>query len=178
MKSNFHFARVFTFSVAFVSFVAGAGAAEVPGSLPGGFNVDNRGGAGYSIPLQVVPGIGGVEPSLSLDYHSLAGDGYVGVGWSLGGLSSISRAGTNTFLEEDGTRRAGPTSRDRSTIRASITPPRTGSFLTVSVSWALRGPTGRRVRNTARRWNRSRGSPPRDKPAAGLCHFLLKQSRS
>ncbi|MFN0248163.1 MAG: RHS repeat-associated core domain-containing protein [Kofleriaceae bacterium] len=41
-----------------------------------------------SIPIQV-PTFHGIEPKLSLQYHSGRGTGYVGVGWSLQGLSVI-----------------------------------------------------------------------------------------
>ena len=74
-------------------------ATEFPGTLPGSVVVDNRGSASYSIPIEVVPGTGGVEPKLKLQYSSMAGNGYVGNGWVLGGLSSISRIPTNDFFE-------------------------------------------------------------------------------
>jgi Salmonella virulence plasmid 65kDa B protein len=57
----------------------------------GQFSVTESGAATYSIPLQVPPGIAGMEPRLSLNYSSQGGNGLLGVGWSLGGLSAISR---------------------------------------------------------------------------------------
>src|SRR5262245_12811146 len=49
--------------------------------------------AGFSdsIPIAVPP-FHGVEPSLALRYDSGAGNGFVGVGWRLSGLSVIERA--------------------------------------------------------------------------------------
>ncbi len=66
-------------------------AATVPGSTPGDFSVTSGGSANYRIPIQVPPGVAGMEPRLSLIYDSQSDNGSVGVGWSLSGLSSISR---------------------------------------------------------------------------------------
>ncbi|WP_163839463.1 FG-GAP-like repeat-containing protein [Pseudoxanthomonas sacheonensis] len=55
------------------------------------FRVDESGAAAYSIPLYAVPGTAGVVPQLTLSYSSQNGDGPVGKGWAIGGLSSISR---------------------------------------------------------------------------------------
>ncbi len=70
------------------------------GSIPGSFSVSPSGAATYTIPIQVPPGIGGVKPDISLKYSSQSGNGLLGVGWSLGGLSSISRCPTT--LAQDG----------------------------------------------------------------------------
>lgn len=55
------------------------------------FRVDESGAATYSIPLYLVPGTAGVAPQLTLSYSSQGGDGPVGKGWAVGGLSSIAR---------------------------------------------------------------------------------------
>lgn len=55
------------------------------------FRVDESGAATYSVPLYVVPGTAGMVPQLTLSYSSQNGDGPVGKGWAIGGLSSISR---------------------------------------------------------------------------------------
>ncbi|MCC7049395.1 MAG: hypothetical protein IT562_21985, partial [Alphaproteobacteria bacterium] len=60
-------------------------------SLPGSFAVGEGGAAAYSIPIAVPPGTGGMEPKLTLTYSSQAGNGDVGVGWSLSGLPVVSR---------------------------------------------------------------------------------------
>ena len=61
------------------------------GAIAAEFRVDESGAATYSIPLFAVPGTAGVVPRLSLDYSSQGGNGPMGRGWNIGGLSSISR---------------------------------------------------------------------------------------
>jgi hypothetical protein len=72
------------------------------GTLPGEFSVDNKGSANYSIPIQVPPGINGMQPSLSLNYNSNGGNGAMGVGWSLshGFPQKVSRG--RSLLARDG----------------------------------------------------------------------------
>lgn len=60
------------------------------GWTPGQFSVSEDGAAQYSVPLWVPAGSGGVTPQLSLSYNSRADNGLLGVGWSLGGMSTIS----------------------------------------------------------------------------------------
>ena len=71
------------------------------GSLPGNLVVNPDGAASYSIPIDVPPGTGGLAPKLSLSYSSSRGNGIVGLGWSLAGLSSIHRC--NKTIAQDGT---------------------------------------------------------------------------
>src|SRR5262249_51715178 len=61
------------------------------GTLPGKLDVSDSGSAVYTIPLEVMPGRLGVQPSLSLAYNSDSGNGILGMGFSLQGYSSISR---------------------------------------------------------------------------------------
>ncbi|MEX0941679.1 MAG: FG-GAP-like repeat-containing protein [Pseudomonadales bacterium] len=64
---------------------------DAVGAIAGNFRVDESGGANYSIPILTAPGSGGVAPQISLDYSSQGGNGVAGVGWSLSGISAISR---------------------------------------------------------------------------------------
>ena len=59
----------------------------VAGSIAGTAAVSPSGAAVYAIPIQVPPGTAAVMPQLSLSYSSEAGDGPLGVGWTLNGLS-------------------------------------------------------------------------------------------
>lgn len=65
------------------------------GSIPGEFSVSPSGASTYSIPVELPPGISGMAPQLSLDYSSQAGSGLLGMGWSMNGLSSITRCPTS-----------------------------------------------------------------------------------
>lgn len=67
-----------------------ASTTTVPGSIPAELSIDN-GIASYSIPIQVAPGRAGMQPELSLHYSGAAGNGVLGLGWKLQGLSVIHR---------------------------------------------------------------------------------------
>ncbi len=79
-----------------------AQAEPLVGALPGDFSIDNKGAANYVIPLQIVPGRGSMQPQLALCYNSKAGNGLLGVGFSLstGYPRSIERG--RTILARDG----------------------------------------------------------------------------
>ena len=70
-----------------------------PGFTPGEFSVDASGGANYQIPIAVPPGTAGMGPSLSLSYNHRTGNALLGVGWTLGGLSVITRCPTTTVQD-------------------------------------------------------------------------------
>ncbi|NVD69567.1 hypothetical protein HUX88_03220 [Duganella sp. BJB1802] len=70
------------------------------GTLPGELSVTPLGTAAYSIPIAVPPGTAGLQPELTLNYGSDAGNGLLGLGWQLGGLSSIHRCGKT--IAQDG----------------------------------------------------------------------------
>ncbi|HEX5055193.1 MAG TPA: fibronectin type III domain-containing protein [Gammaproteobacteria bacterium] len=61
------------------------------GALSGEFTVQSSGAASYNLPLVVPPGTAGMQPKLSLNYSSQAGNGIAGMGWSIGGVSVIGR---------------------------------------------------------------------------------------
>lgn len=74
------------------------------GAIAAGFDVTASGSASYSIPLLTPTGTAGLGPNLSLSYSSGAGNGIVGLGWSMSGVSTISRC--RQTLVQDGVARA------------------------------------------------------------------------
>jgi len=83
-----------------VDAVAVVAATTAAGRTPTEFGVSHSGAATYRIPLWTPPGVGAVDLDLALVYASRAGNGPLGMGWSLAGLSSITRC--NRTLAQDG----------------------------------------------------------------------------
>lgn len=69
----------------------------VVGTLPGELYVDDLGAAIYSIPITVPHGIGDMTPEIAVTYNSQSGNGLLGWGWNLTGLSAISRVGQTLY---------------------------------------------------------------------------------
>lgn len=67
----------------------------VAGTIKGSFSVSSSGEAVYTMPLVVPPGRAGMEPALALTYNSSRGDGPFGMGFSLVGISVITRCASN-----------------------------------------------------------------------------------
>jgi len=74
------------------------------GSVAGQFRVDESGSATYSIPIATAAGTAGVAPQISLNYSSQGGNGLVGKGWGISGLSGITRC--RQTLQQDGAAKA------------------------------------------------------------------------
>lgn len=70
------------------------------GSISGNGNAVS-GGAIYSIAIAVPPGTNGVSPTVSINYHSMAGNGALGQGWDIGGLSKITRSTRNMYFDNE-----------------------------------------------------------------------------
>lgn len=70
---------------------------QVVGTTAGVLNIDPSGGTNYNIPIQTPEGIAGIKPSVSLNYSSHAGNGSMGLGWSLNAGSAITRCGKTLY---------------------------------------------------------------------------------
>ncbi|PWQ92288.1 SpvB/TcaC N-terminal domain-containing protein, partial [Leucothrix pacifica] len=77
----------FTISI-FLSFSSYAN--QLIGSLEGEVSVE-QGVASWNIGIDVPSGVNGIAPSLGISYHQSASNGPLGIGFSLEGLSSITR---------------------------------------------------------------------------------------
>ncbi len=85
-----------------VMVATGALANDNPFALEGEFAVSGQGAATYHVALSTPPGVGLAQPQLGLAYNSGAGNGLLGVGWQLTGLSVITRCPTT--VAQDGVR--------------------------------------------------------------------------
>jgi len=70
------------------------------GEIPLSSAVSPTGAITYNVPIEVYPGIHGMQPELSISYNNQSRNGRLGVGWSIGGLSSIMRG--NRCIYYDG----------------------------------------------------------------------------
>ena len=77
--------------LALIGLASTAAHADLVGSTAGAFSVSKGGSASYSVPITVPPGGGGLTPKLSIDYDSGGGSGPAGYGFSVSGLSQITR---------------------------------------------------------------------------------------
>lgn len=74
--------------------------ATLVGSVGGEFDVSSTGASMYTIPITLPPGTAGVQPKLAITYSSQSGNGILGMGWSVSGLSAISRC--KSTIAQDG----------------------------------------------------------------------------
>ena len=74
---------------------------NVVGAIGGTVDISALGGATYTIPIQVPDGVGGMQPNLSIVYNSQSGNGLLGWGWNLGGLSAITRVGQTPYHDNN-----------------------------------------------------------------------------
>jgi RHS repeat-associated protein len=71
------------------------------GYTSGNLSTTPLGGFSYSIPISCSPGTNGVQPAISLQYNSQGGNGLIGWGWHIEGLSSISRISKPYYVNSE-----------------------------------------------------------------------------
>ena len=82
--------RLFTYILALSLLPQITSTAAVVGKTEGTFAVSPAGAATYTIPLTILKGMSDFKPELSLFYDSKAGNGTMGLGWSIKGMHTIS----------------------------------------------------------------------------------------
>ncbi|MER9243477.1 RHS repeat-associated core domain-containing protein [Mesorhizobium sp. M0633] len=101
---NVFSSAAFVFSIAlFAAFCplneSKAQARQEVGTIAGGFDVTLSGSAIYNIPIRVAPGSAGTEPKVALSYDSQSPGGTLGAGWSVAGLSAITRGPRSLYFD-------------------------------------------------------------------------------
>lgn len=59
------------------------------GVVDGTASVTLTGAATYTIPIKCPSGTNGLQPSIAIGYSSQSGNGIMGIGWNISGLSAI-----------------------------------------------------------------------------------------
>lgn len=70
------------------------------GEIPIQSGTTQSGARTYTVPINVYPGMHGHQPELSLIYNSQQGNSFMGVGWSISGLSSIERTAKTRYYDD------------------------------------------------------------------------------
>jgi len=74
-------------------------AKDIPGATQTSYGVSSSGAFQFSMPIVVPQGRNGVQPNLALNFSSNQGAGALGVGWSVSGLSAITRCGKSVAVD-------------------------------------------------------------------------------
>ncbi len=82
------------------SFASKRGGGTVTNGILGALSVSPSGGANYTIPIAVPPGLNSVQPEIALTFDSQAGRGIAGWGWNLSGVSSITRISSTQYHDD------------------------------------------------------------------------------
>ncbi len=73
------------------------GGSKLFGVVDGTINVSMFGGATYYVPLDIPKGVSGMNPDVGIVYNSQNGNGLLGYGWNIHGISTIIRTGSTLY---------------------------------------------------------------------------------
>tara|TARA_R110002050_G_scaffold293949_3_gene451167 strand:- start:849 stop:7742 length:6894 start_codon:yes stop_codon:yes gene_type:complete len=65
------------------------------GVIDDSYEVNSIGAYNHIIPIDIAPGVNGFQPQIAIAYNSSGGQSALGIGWSLTGMSKITRTGNN-----------------------------------------------------------------------------------
>jgi RHS repeat-associated protein len=71
------------------------------GYTPGAFDVSSSGAATYFVPIMVPSGSSELVPKLGIAYNSQSGNGLLGMGWNIAGLSAITRTNKSIYFNNE-----------------------------------------------------------------------------
>jgi len=74
-------------------------AQDIPGSSQTSYAVTPSGAFQFQVPISLPSGRNGIQPNLALSFSSSRGNGRLGVGWDLTGLSGIYRCGKTMAID-------------------------------------------------------------------------------
>jgi hypothetical protein len=97
MRKSLLLLQAFVISALWIGHVAIAAVGRTEGAA----SVSDNGAATYTIPIFAPPGTAGLTPELAFVYSSNNGNGALGVGWGISGLSRIERC-PSTFASNNG----------------------------------------------------------------------------
>lgn len=86
---------IFCAFLPFIAFSQGGG--TINGSIVANLSVSSSGGVDYTVPINVPPGLNGIQPEISMDFDSHVGNGLAGWGWNVSGVSVITRIPSSKF---------------------------------------------------------------------------------
>lgn len=75
----------------------GSSSSGLAGTTLDEFAVTLSGGASYSVPISLPPGIKDIAPNVAISYNSQSANGLAGWGWNISGLSTITRIPATTY---------------------------------------------------------------------------------
>lgn len=99
MKFSFCYSLSRCIAIALCLLYVGVSRASVVGTSGGSAGVNQLGAATYTLPIEVPKGVNGLQPNLSITYNSMSGNGVLGMGFSLQGLSAITRTTKSIYYD-------------------------------------------------------------------------------